>query len=139
VEKPKTINELSVGDIFEHKRLVSKELIRRFAETTGYLNPIHLDEAYAKKTVFKKLVAQGSLTVAILLGTMGTQFPGLGTIPLSQSLRFVKPVLAGDKLTVRLRVLKLEVKRNRVHLETICLNGDGETVLAGEAVILAPR
>jgi 3-hydroxybutyryl-CoA dehydratase len=139
VEKSKTINEMSVGDTFEHKRLVSKELIRKFAGTTGYLNPIHLDEAFAKKTVFKKLVAQGSLTVAILFGTMGTQFPGLGTIPISQSLRFVKPVLAGDKLTVRLRVLKLEVERNRVHLETICLTGDGETVLVGEAVIIAPQ
>ncbi len=130
---------MSVGDIFEHKRVVSKELIRKFAETTGYLNPIHLDEAYARKTVFKKLVAQGSLTVAILFGIMGTQSPGLGTIPISQNLKFNKPVLAGDELTVRLRVLRLEEARNRVHLETLCLNQGGETVLTGEAVVLAPR
>lgn len=139
MEKPTTINEMSVGDIFEHKRIVTKELIRKFAVTTGYLNPIHLDEAFAQKTVFKKLVAQGSLTVAILFGIMGTQSPGVGTIPISQSLKFVKPVLAGDELTVRLRVLKLVPERNRVHLETICLNQHGEPVLIGEAVILAPR
>jgi len=136
---PLTIEDLSVGQVFEHKRLVTKELIRNFAETTGYLNPIHLDEEFARKTVFKKLVAQGALTVAILFGTLGTKSPGVGTIPLSQSLKFSKPVLAGDELTIRLRVLDLEPARNRIRLETVCLNQAGETVLEGEALVLAPR
>lgn len=136
---PKTIDDLSVGQVFEHKRLVSKELIRRFAEATGYLNPIHLDETFAKKTVFKKLVAQGALTVAILFGTMGTQSPGVGTIPISQTLKFIKPVLVGDEILVRLKVLDLDRKRHRVNLETVCLNQKGEEVLSGQAWVLAPQ
>jgi len=139
MDAPKTINDLTVGQVFEHKRLVSKNLIREFAGTTGYLNPIHLDEAFARKTVFKELVAQGALTVAILFGTMGTQSPGIGTIPLSQTLKFIKPVLAGDEITVRLKVLELDHERNRVSLETVCLNQRGEEVLSGEALVLAPK
>ena len=103
------------------------------------MNPIHLDEAFARKTVFKKIVAQGSLTVAILLGTMGTRSPGVGTIPVSQTLRFVRPVLAGDEITVRLKVLNLDCEKNRVTLETVCLNQKGEEVLVGEALVLVPR
>jgi 3-hydroxybutyryl-CoA dehydratase len=139
MEKPKTIRELSVGEVHQYTKPISKELIRNFAQTTGYLNPIHLDEEFAKKTVFGKLVGQGSLTVAILFGTFGTRFPGLGTIPLSQTLKFVKPVLADDEITVRLKVLSLDQERNRVTLETVYLNQRGEEVLKGEALVLAPR
>lgn len=133
-----TINEMTVGQVFEHKRRVSRELIRDFAEATGYMNPIHLDEAFARKTVFKKIVAQGSLIVAILFGTMGTRFPGVGTIPISQTLRFVRPVLAGDEITIRLKVLNLDREKNRVTFETVCLNQKGEEILVGEALVLAP-
>ncbi len=136
---PKTIKDLAVDQVFQHTRLISKELIRNFAPTTGYLNPIHLDEEFAKKTVFGKLVAQGALTVAILFGTLGTQYPGVGTIPLSQTLKFVKPVIVGDELTIRLKVLGLDRDRNRVNLETVCLNQQGEEVLVGEAWVLAPK
>jgi 3-hydroxybutyryl-CoA dehydratase len=139
MDAPRTINDLAVGQVFQGTKLITKELIRNFAQTTGYLNPIHLDEEFARKTVFGKLVAQGALTVAILFGTMGTQYPGVGTIPLSQTLKFVKPVLVGDELTIRLKILGLDRDRNRVNLETVCFNQQGEEVLVGEAWVLAPR
>jgi acyl dehydratase len=139
MDKPKTIKDLYEGEVYSYSRSISKELIRNFAQTTGYLNPIHLDEVFAKKTVFGNLVGQGSLTVAILFGTLGTLFPGVGTIPLSQTLRFVKPVLADDEITIRLKVLSLDQERNRVNLETVCVNQRGEKLLTGEALVLAPR
>jgi acyl dehydratase len=139
MEKPKALRELHVGEVFQCTRPISKELIRNFAQTTGYLNPIHLDEEFASKTVFGKLVGQGSLTVAILFGTLGTLFPGVGTIPLSQTLKFVKPVLAGDEITIRLKVLSLDPAKNRVNLETVCCNQRGEEIMTGEALVLAPR
>lgn len=134
-----TINDLAVGEIFQSKRVVTKDLIKRFAEATGYLNPIHLDEDFAKKTVFGKLVGQGSLTTAILFGVLGTEWPGVGTIPVSQTLHFRRPVLADDELTVRLTVLELDAERNRARLETVCLNQKGDEVMTGEAVVLAPK
>jgi 3-hydroxybutyryl-CoA dehydratase len=138
MERPKTIRDLTVGEVYEFTRKITKELIKNFAETTGYLNPIHLDEDFAKKTVFGRVVGQGSLTVAILFGTFGTRFPGLGTIPISQTLKFLKPVLADDDITIRLKVLSLDAEKNRIVLETTCLNQKGDEVLKGEALVVAP-
>jgi 3-hydroxybutyryl-CoA dehydratase len=114
-------------------------MIERFAQATGDNNPIHLDEEYAKGTMFKKRVAHGMLLAGILSGVLGTQFPGIGTIYMSQTLRFSKPVFIGDEIALSLKVLELIHEKNRVRLETVCTNQGGDTVLSGEALVMPPE
>jgi 3-hydroxybutyryl-CoA dehydratase len=139
MEKGKTIAELEVGQIYEKTTDMTEEKIRLFAEATGDRNPVHLDEEFAKKTIFRARVAQGALTAGFISGVLGCEFPGSGTIYLSQTARFMKPVFIGDQITVRLKVLELIPEKNRVRLETICLNQKGKEVLAGEALVMPPR
>jgi 3-hydroxybutyryl-CoA dehydratase len=113
-------------------------MIERFAQATGDHNPIHLDENYAKGTIFKTRVAHGMLQAGILSGILGTRFPGVGTIYLFQTLKFLKPVFIGDEITFRLRVVELLKEKNRARLETVCINQRGETVLTGEALVMPP-
>jgi acyl dehydratase len=47
---------------------------------------------------------------------VGTRFPGPGTIYLSQTLKFLKPVFIGDEVTYRLKVLEYLPKKNRLYL-----------------------
>ncbi len=138
MEKGMTIDHLSVDQTYEKAVTVTAEMIDRFAQATGDHNPIHLDEAYAKDTIFKTRVAHGMLQAGILSGILGTEFPGVGTIYLSQTLKFIKPVFIGDRLTFRLSVLELIKEKNRVRLETVCINQNGKTVVTGEALMMPP-
>ena len=138
MEKEATIDQLKVGQIHQSSVTITEEMVERFAQATGDHNPIHLDEAYAKETVFKSRVAHGMLQAGILSGVLGTRFPGIGTIYLSQTLKFLKPVFIADEITFRLKVLEVFKDKNRVRLETICTNQRGETVLTGEALVMVP-
>src|SRR5262249_54386640 len=70
---------------------------------------------------------------------IGTQLPGPGAIYLSQSLKFVKPVKAGDAITARAEVVEVLLERNRIRLQTVCVNQRNEEVLSGEAWIMPSR
>ena len=96
MEKGATIDQLEVGQIHQSSVTITGEMIERFAQVTGDDNPIHLDEDFAKGTRFKSRVAHGMLVAGILSGVLGTGFPGVGTIYLSQTLKFLKPVFIGD-------------------------------------------
>jgi 3-hydroxybutyryl-CoA dehydratase len=130
---------MSVGDVHTSEHPVTDAMIRSFAAATGDHNPLHLDEDFAATTMFGRRIAHGMLTAGILSGVLGTEFPGTGTIYLSQSLQFRRPVFIGDVITVRLEVLETVPEKNRVRLGTTCTNQDGKDVLVGEAVVMPPK
>ena len=138
MEKGITIDQMEVGQTYESKVTITEDMIQRFAQATGDHNPIHLDEDYARGTIFKTRVAHGMLQAGIISGVLGMHFPGVGSIYLSQTLKFLKPVFIGDEITFSLKVLELFKEKNRVRLETICTNQKDETVLTGEALVMPP-
>ena len=79
------------------------------------------------------------LQALILSAIIGTQFPGVGTIYLSQTLKFLKPVFIGDEIVFRLKVLELFEDKNRVRVETLCINRKGDTIISGEALLMPPK
>jgi 3-hydroxybutyryl-CoA dehydratase len=136
--KGMTIDQFSPGLTYSYSKVVTEEMIAHFAEATGDDNPVHLDEEFAETSIFKKRVAHGMLTAGILSGVFGTQFPGQGTIYISQTLKFLRPVFIGDEITVSLEVLEADTEKNRLKLNTTCLNQDGKKVLVGQAVVMPP-
>ena len=120
MQKGLTIDQLTVGQIHESSVTITEEMIERFAQATDDHNPMHLDENYAKGTIFKTRVAHGMLQAGILSGVLGTRFPGVGTIYLSQTLKFPKPVFIGDEITFRLRVVELKMKQRPLILKVNC-------------------
>ncbi len=138
MKKGMTIDQFSPGQTYFYKKLVTEEMIDHFAQATGDDNPVHLDEEFAKTSIFKKRVAHGMLTTGIMSGVFGTQFPGQGTIYISQTVNFVRPVFIGDEVTVSLKVLEINATKNRIMVETICLNQDGQKVLTGRAEVMPP-
>jgi len=131
--------QLEVGKIYEFRITITEEMVEYFARAIGDYNPIHMDEDYAKGTIFKTRVVHGMLHAGIISGIVGTRFPGAGTIYLAQTLKFLKPVFIGDEITYRLKVLEYFQEKNRLRLETVCINQKGETVLTGEALVMPPN
>ena len=135
----RAIDELSVGDSAELSRVVSEEDIAEFVDAVGDHNPVHSDPVFAAATAFRGPIAPGIWTAGLISGVIGTRLPGPGSIYVTQDLHFLKPVRAGDTIKARVKVLEIVRERNRVRLQTICVNQRGEEVLAGEAWVLPPK
>ena len=129
----KTIGELTAGDHAELVKMVGDADIASFIDAVGDFNPVHSDPAYAATTPFKEPIAPGIFTAGLISAVIGTRLPGPGAIYISQSLKFTKPVKAGDTITARVEVVEVIRERNRIRLQTTCTNQRGEEVLAGEA------
>ena len=132
----KTITEVARGDHAEIVRTVQDQNIADFIEAVGDVNPLHSDVAYAATTPFKEPIAPGLFTAGLISAVIGAMLPGPGAVYLSQSLKFVKPVKAGDTISARVEVLEVIHDRNRIRLRTTCTNQRGEDVLSGEAWVM---
>jgi acyl dehydratase len=135
----KTIADLAAGDHAEITRVVEESDVAAFVEAVGDYNPVHSDPHYAATTPFKEPIAPGIFTAGLISAVIGTQLPGPGAIYLSQSLKFVKPVKAGDTITARAEVAEVMRERNRIRIHTVCTNQRGEEVLSGEAWVMPTR
>ena len=133
------IDELAVGESEEFVRVVTARDIARFVEAVGDRNPAHSDPAYAAATPFGEVIAPGIWTAGLISAVLGTGLPGPGTIYISQSLEFVGPVKLGDIITARVEIVEVVRERNRIRLETICVNQNGQNVLIGEAWVRPPK
>ena len=134
----RSIYELKVGDSAQISKTITETDINDFARVTGDFNPVHLDQAYAEKTIFKGRIAHGVLSVGLLSNVLGNTLPGYGTIYLSQEVKFLAPVRIGDTITAKVEVLELIADKNRVKFRTICTNQDGKVVADGVAWAMPP-
>lgn len=133
-----TIDQLKVGHIHEKDVEMTEEMMIGFTRSLGDHDSFHQDPEMAKESYFGRIVAPGMLTASLIGFVLGTEYPGLGTIYVSQGLKFLKPVYAGDVLTISVSVLEVLPNRNRVRLSTLVLNQDGQAVLEGQAEIIPP-
>jgi 3-hydroxybutyryl-CoA dehydratase len=117
-------------------RTVTEKDVQLFGEATGDMNPVHFDEEFAKRTVFRGRVAHGALSIGYISALLGTKLPGDGSIFLSASIVFKTPVRIGDTVVTTATVR--EVNGRAVVLDCACKVGD-RLVLESEAHVLAPR
>lgn len=119
-----------------------KEMSQRRIDVYSGVRPrsIHTDEAWAHQKGFRTTLAQGMMSTAFASGMMtrllGEGFVRGGTL----SMAFIKPVYAGDRLTVRgvVKETRPEGGRTRVVVEVWCENQHGEKTAVGTASGLIP-
>jgi acyl dehydratase len=127
---------LKLGQKYTHTFSYTQEQVNEFARVTGDDNPVHLDEEFASKTIFKKRIAHGMLGASILSKVFGTLFPGNGTIYLNQTLNFLRPMYVDEMYDAIFEVKELIIEKNRAVISTTILNSEGKSVLSGEATIM---
>ena len=132
-----TYDELQIGDSATTTKSLTEEELILFAAVSGDVNPVHLDEEYASKTMFKGRIAHGMWSGALISATLATVIPGPGTIYLEQHLAFKRPVKLDDTLTIKLTV-KSKEEKNRVVLDCVVTNQNNDAVVVGEAKVIAP-
>jgi len=124
---------VSVGQKASRTMTVTAAHVKSFAEMTGDYNPLHFDEAFASRTKFGRLVAQGGLTTGILHALVAMDMPGPGTVFLSQNWKFTAPVYIGDTITAEAEVLSVHATKPVCQLRMVVTRGGGDVALEGEA------
>lgn len=135
----KTIEEIHVGDTASQEVEIKEENVETFGRITNDYNPAHFDSEYASKTMFKKRISHGMYVGSLFSKVFGMDLPGNGTIYVSQSLSFKRPVYFGDKITATVTVRELNVERNRVYFDCVATNQNDEVVIKGDAEIMPPK
>ena len=83
--------DLQIGDKFSTSKQITDAVVRAFAELSGDYNPIHLDEEFAATTQFKRRIAHGMISGALISAVLGYEFKERRVVYLSQTLKFVAP------------------------------------------------
>ena len=123
------IDQLHPGMSASMAKTVTEADIILFSGVSTDVNPAHIDEEYAKTTMFGGRIAHGMLSASFISAVLGNQMPGNGCIYVSQTLKFKAPVRPGDT------VKEVNVARNRVILDTVCTVA-GKTVIEGECMMM---
>lgn len=131
------IDQLHPGMTASIAKTVTEADIILFAGISTDVNPAHLDEEYAKGTMFGGRIAHGMLSAGFISAVLANHLPGPGTIYLSQTLKFKTPVRPGDTVRATVTVKEVNVARNRVTLDTVCTVA-GKVVIEGECQMMPP-
>jgi len=134
--KGMTLNEIEVGLSASYSKTITETDVYLFAGITGDSNPVHVNEVYAKDSVFKGRVVHGMLTASFISTVLGTHLPGPGSIYAKQDIKFLAPVFFNDTITATVTVKEKIEEKSRVILSCKVTNQDGVDVVAGEAVII---
>lgn len=131
-------DEIDVGMTDVFSKTVTEADIMAYAGVSGDTNPVHLNEEFAKGTMFKTRIAHGMLSSGFISTVFGTKLPGPGCIYISQTLKFKAPVQIGDTVIARVTALEKDDSKNFIKFETVCHVGD-TVVISGEAMIMVPN
>ena len=128
----------NLGDEHKFERYISADDVKRFAEVVGDLNPIHLDAEFAEKSFFKKRIVHGAFLAGLISKVLGMDFPGQGTVYISQNSTFKRPVYVDTTVLVEVKVTQILVEKRRLVLDTNIFNSGGDMCVAGSATIWLP-
>lgn len=130
---------LEIGQRATYSKTATDADILLFLAISGDNNPIHIDDEAAKKTRFGRRILPGIWSAGLISALLASRLPGPGSIYLSQTLTFKRPVFPGDTITASAEITAIRWEKGIVTLATICTNQSGEVVVEGEAVVMVPR
>ena len=137
LEKPgRNISDMQVGDRTpDVKYTITNEQIRDYAAISTDNNPLHVDEEFAKKTVFKGIIAHGTIPLAYLFQTVYEYFGVPWINGITYEVKFIAPVRPRDEVVCNGVVKSIDEAGGNVCIELNCMNQNEAKVIVGKAVI----
>jgi 3-hydroxybutyryl-CoA dehydratase len=128
----------SVGDTADATEAITDDDIEAYAALVGDTNPIHVDDEYARETMFEGRVAHGMLSAGIVSAALADLDGDI--VYLSQDLQFEAPVRPGDTVTATAEVVE-DIGNDQLRVQTtVVTDPDGDdptTVLSGDATVMS--
>jgi 3-hydroxybutyryl-CoA dehydratase len=128
------IEDLQVGMTASLAKTVTEADIAMFAGVSMDVNPIHLNEEFAKTTQFGGRIAHGMLSAGFISAVLANKLPGPGTVYMGQTVKFRAPVRIGDTVTATVTVKEVLVDKRRCVLDAVC-SVKGKDIITGESVM----
>lgn len=120
-----------VGETFTNEFTFSQADVERFAEVTGDVNPVHLDADFAATTPFKRPVLHGFLSGSVFSKVFGTEFPGPGTVYMSQDMTFRRPMYPGERYVATFTIRETDPPKGILVIEGRIADEKGKVCLEG--------
>jgi len=127
-----------IGREVKFEKVFTSQDVIDFAKTTEDNNLIHLDEDYAKDTMFGKRIVHGMLVASMFSKIFGTIYPGEGCLYYGQTLEFRKPVFLNTKIKAVATLMKFNEEKKIGVFKAEAFNEEGKLVINGEAKIVFP-
>lgn len=134
-----SIKEIYIGMTKSVSKTISESDVYTYAGLIGDINPVHVNEEYAKTTRFRKRIVHGMLTASFFSTIVGMLIPGADAIYLGQTCKFLLPVYINDTITATGIVTKILSEKKIAIMETTVKNQKGEIVVTGEATVMATK
>ncbi|MDR1462373.1 MAG: bifunctional enoyl-CoA hydratase/phosphate acetyltransferase [Azoarcus sp.] len=134
----RTFEEIEVGDSAQLTRTLRTSDIQLFAAISGDINPTHLDPEFAQAGQFRDIVGHSLWGGTLVSAILGTEFPGPGTVYVSQSFNFWRPVTVGDTVTISVTCREKHEHNNHIVFDCKAINQSGVKVMDGCAEVAAP-
>jgi 3-hydroxybutyryl-CoA dehydratase len=120
---------VEIGDGVTFTKTVSESDVYLFAGITGDFSPNHVDAEYMRRSPYGERIAHGVLSIA-LASTASTLMQARSGLPCVSygydRVRFIKPVLFGDTLTVTYTVQDRDDEHAKLFSDVAVTNQRGE-------------
>ena len=126
-----TFDKIEIGLKKDFQIKITESLVNDFAKISGDFSPIHMNENYAKGTIFKKRIVHGMLLSSLLSRIQGMYLPGKHALYFSQSLNFRNPCFIDDTITVSGTVISKSESTKILKIESIIKNQNNEIIVSG--------
>lgn len=128
-----------VGQYAEIEHVFTQEAVNRFSAICGDNNPLHIDPTFAQSSMFGGTIVHGILVSSLFSTLFGRAIHG--SIYVSQSLQFKRPVFVGASVRAKMEIVSVEhrAKGSLLTCTTTCSLLDGKLAVVGEAKVLLPH
>ena len=131
-----SFDEISVGQKESFNVKINESMINDFSKLSGDLNPLHMDESFAKSGMFGKRISHGMLLSSFFSQLIGMKLPGKNALYFSQTLNFRSPCYIGDDVLVMGEVIEKSPSTKIITISTSVSNKSGTCLVDGIAKVI---
>jgi len=128
---------LKIGDEFRHTYSYTQNDVDTYARVSGDTNPLHIDAAAGKASMFGRNIIHGFLGASVFTKIFGALWYADGHVYMSQNLKWLKPMFVDTQYEAVIKVREIFPEKNRILYECAVYDKTtGEQTIAGEALLL---
>lgn len=128
---------LQPGDEFRHVYSYTQDDVDTYARVSGDTNPLHIDAAAGKASMFGRNIIHGFLGASVFTKIFGALWYADGHVYMSQNIKWLKPMFVDTKYEAVIKVKEIFPEKNRILYECAVYDlNTKEQTIAGEALLL---
>lgn len=116
---------------------VSRAEMEAFAAVSGDYNPLHCDEAFARRRGFGGCVVFGGLLIAKVSRLIGMELPGRDGLWCSVQMEFAAPLIVGESARLNAVVTHISQATRGITLKLTVTSG-ANAIACGKALVKLP-